>query len=143
MDDTMTLTVERTSDKYGPSFMAKETGDQTWFRPSKFDAQAVGPAIAGLRRGDTIEAVVAQGKFVKSLRVVSSGAAPTPSNGGSTGPSEPSAKDAQIARSTAVKAVLQSPMLATQWKDLDAPQAVAEAKTLIGLFEKYILTGGF
>lgn len=120
----MKLTVEAVS-RYG--FKA----DGQWFNKQK----GHDVSFEGLKRGDELEVEVENDKYVTSLEKLSSGVVDMPSRQNTSGSSEPSEKDAQIARSTAVKAVLGSPL------DLLNGLSESELNELIRSMSNFILTG--
>ena len=140
--DKMQITVEKTSNKFGPSFMA----GGVWYNPDKFTKPDFSAAVPG-----AVLEIEANGKYVKSLTVVTAGApvaAQAPANnnnnagGGFKGKDSPEVR-LEIARGTAVKAVLSSSLLAAQFQNMDIAQAASEAKGIIKEMTHYILTGKF
>lgn len=122
--------------KFGPWIMVHGK----YLNPSKFAKID----LSVVKKGDTIE-FDADGKYIKSFKVLGEGASfPTASGPAySAGPSVPSNKDEQIARSTAVKSVLGSVLLNEQFKTKDISEVVADCKAIIEEMTRYILTGSF
>lgn len=123
--------------KFGP--WIKLSGVEGYLNPSKFAK----PDFSVATKGSTIEVDV-DGKYVKSLKLIGAGAPPENQGGSqSHGSSAPSNKDEQIARSTAVKSVLGSPLLADALKNKDISEMIADAKAIVEEMTRYILTGSF
>lgn len=121
--------------KFGP--WLKLSGVEGYLNPSKFAKVDLSQAT----KGSTIEVDV-DGKYIKSLKVLGAGAPPESHQGGGS-QSAPSNKDEQIARSTAVKSVFGSPILAQVLGSKDISEVCADAKAIVEEMTRYILTGSF
>lgn len=132
----MKVTVEKVSNKFGPSFMA----GGVWYNPDKFSNPDFSKALPGAE----LE-IEANGKYVKSLTVLKEGSTSSPksSSGGSFTPrkEDPQVRF-EIARGTAVKAAF-GPASIELIKNKDVSEGVSDLKGLIQELTNYILTGDF
>lgn len=99
--------------------------------------------LATLQKG---QAVTFQnnGKYINSIEVSGEGAVHVPTHTATAPSLAPSTnKNVEIARSTAVKAVLGSPMIAQMYKTKDVSEAVSDTKLIIESFTNYIVTGSW
>lgn len=104
-----------------------------------------GVSLDAVNWKDEVEYELNEGGFITSVSVLSSssGGLATPSTKStSTGNSSPTVR-MEIARGTAVKAVLESPSLAAQLEKVDYSEAVSSVKGLIEEMTGYILSGEF
>jgi len=116
-----------------------------YMNPSKFNKDGAFLSTFGaLKKGDQVS-YESDGKYIKSITVVGQGHAVEGNTNAAYGPvsSTPSNKDEQIARSTAIKAVLGSPLVNGLLHDKDISEAVSDSKALIEEMTRYILTGSF
>lgn len=100
--------------------------------------------FSGLRPSDVINADVNQDVWVKSFDLVSNhSATPASRKESETITASATAKDGMIARATAVKAVLESSIMASFVKDMGHDEADAYLIDRMKSLEHYIVSGNF
>jgi hypothetical protein len=111
--------------------------------------------LNSVTKGDDVEVELKNDKFITSLKVVGSSLTPNSTNGTTAKPAGSNAGGTtnyrqtdpqtrlEIARGTAVKAVMESPLLAATLQTGDFSEAIGTAKTLMQSLASYILTGDF
>lgn len=131
-------------DKYGPAFKLEGDEETVYAQDKKLL-----PSFEGVQKGAEVE-IMANGKWVHSVKVVSQGEAPSkpPRTQGtytpaSNTPYQSSEKDAQIARSVAVKLGFDNPIISDMIQKGSAEEVIQHGKDLTKLFERYLLTGSF
>lgn len=98
--------------------------------------------LSTLKKGDEIT-FDGSGKYINSVAVTGTGVSvpqSTNSNSFVAGPANDK-KALEIGRSVAVKAVLDSPIMAELLKTNDIAVAVAESKAIMEMYAQYIATG--
>lgn len=117
-----------------------------WYNPNKFASPK--PDFSGVSKGVTVTMEVSGDKYISSLSVDGSAApstmttATTPAIAPMTRHSYKNADREEIARSTAVKAVLGSTVLHSVFEaEADKTKVAVECRKLINEVTNYILTG--
>lgn len=115
-----------------------------WFNINKFAKPA--PDLSGVNRGDTVTMKVSGGKYISSI--TGGGGVATATTTGTSTTTAPASRGytsttrEEIARSTAVKAVLGSTILHSVYEgEADKGKVAAEVKELCKQVTNYILTG--
>lgn len=130
----MKLTIDAVN-KAGTGFKA---GDE-WYNKDKYS----NPSFEGLRKGVTVDVVLSgETTFVKSLTILDSVKAETKETTNRT-TQKTSGTSEEIARSVAVKAVLDSPIIAAQLQNTDFSEAMSLLETEVRRVTNYVLTGNF
>lgn len=97
--------------------------------------------LGTLSKGDAIS-FEGTGKYINSITVTGKGEVPTSTNSNSLVATPPNpGKALEIARSVAVKAVLDSSIMDDLIKNSDLSQAVVESKAIMEIYAQYIATG--
>lgn len=141
----MEAVVEAVSNKFGPSVLLARADGKDWYKPSKFGPQV---DLLSLAKGDKVD-FTADGKYIKAI--AKTGTAPVsqsqPSSGASSarpaGRVMSGEQKAEIARSVALKAIFDSPVVAKLSEHKDEAQTLSFLRELTDDATGYILTGKF
>lgn len=142
-------TVVARFDKYGPAFKLEDGDDAIVYAQDK----KLLPSFEGVQKGAEVE-VMANGKWVHSIKVISPAANANPAQYVPSGDksakpySAPSnnygaEKDASIARAVALKLGFENAFITEMVQKASFEDTFQKGKDMTKTFERYLLTGSF